>query len=500
MGTWTIYDVPGRWSLGYSDYGGAPIGYTLVHDESVGTIDNLYSVGEWKRKLGANYFNDIFRFVSMFDTSVLTGLTVNAASIFVSAGVTAGVISKDLVLNIVKGSGISDVPVLADYGYLLSQTTSYGSLSIPSAGQAYNTWREVILNAGGLSEILTTGWTKYGWRTDDDISSVEPPDPAVATVWYVNIEIVNSMLSQVVVTNDATATLGTIHFSGELTEDFVTRRTNPKIVVTVDEGVNGSNMDVQFQYTGPVNGETGWYTEQEMDSEFTADVGSLSPGVYTYNARVRLKDSNIPGTYYYYSGVSKTIEVPPLSYPTNPITRVTSIVHTFNRILGEYKLQAGMGGVLAEFDIPTSVVTPTEAKKEEPPLAVPETVTPTDWKYVVPPYRPSSLLPPDASQDVYGRIIEDVPKGFKPTKPPTPITETTTFNAVQAGATREELNRLVGRKKFNDALLQGTKTPYLKPATKPTIVNTPTGEARKKTVEKKTDKFGKTRSAGEQYE
>jgi len=51
-------------------------------------------------------------------------------------------------------------------------------------------------------------------------------------------------------------------------------------------------------------------------------------------------------------------------YPTNAITRVTSLIHTFDRLGGILTLTAGMGGVLAENDIPSSIVTPS-AKQDE---------------------------------------------------------------------------------------------------------------------------------------
>lgn len=52
-------------------------------------------------------------------------------------------------------------------------------------------------------------------------------------------------------------------------------------------------------------------------------------------------------------------------YPTNAITRVTSLIHVFDRLGGILNLTAGMGGVLAEADVPTLIVTPSDVKVEE---------------------------------------------------------------------------------------------------------------------------------------
>jgi hypothetical protein len=331
MGTWVIYDPGGRWSVNEADVGMAPIGYLAVHDSPVGHNNNLTHIGEHKQRIAGVYHNTIYRLISMFDTARLVGLTPTGATIYVSAGITPGTLSKDLVFHVVRGVGVNNIPVGADYGYLLAQVISYGSLNMPMAGQAFDVWRQVVLNPAGLAEFNLAGWTKYGWRSDDDRIVLEPPDSPgpgdSETRWYNPFELGAGLLNHIAITNDATTTPGFIHFSGRLTEAFVVQLNTMKMLVTVTEPIDGSNIDVQFRYTGPVNGQTPWINNQIFDVDFVDSAGILPTGLYNYRVWIRLNDPANPALPWNYVGAEKAIFVDPY-VPPPPAPTVTTLPAT----------------------------------------------------------------------------------------------------------------------------------------------------------------------------
>lgn len=85
-----------------------------------------------------------------------------------------------IALIIVDGDNISMPMVLADYGTLLSSTTSFGSIS--SDDITLYTWETITLNSLGLAKVKTAhqgnGTVKFGARIDMEINSDMPPGSA----------------------------------------------------------------------------------------------------------------------------------------------------------------------------------------------------------------------------------------------------------------------------------------------------------------------------------
>jgi len=64
----------------------------------------------------------------------------------------------------------------SDYGLLLPQTTSYGSISM--SGKSTNTYYAVAIT--DLSLIKTSGYTQIGFRGTQDVNNVPPSDDHTA--------------------------------------------------------------------------------------------------------------------------------------------------------------------------------------------------------------------------------------------------------------------------------------------------------------------------------
>jgi len=307
MGTWTIYEV-GAESLAKTD----PFNYAIAQAAAAADVIAASS-GDMGESNAGGFPIAVLRAFTRFDTFCIAGLTPTAAVIngaFYGAGF-APPLGKDITVNVVKGSGISDPLVLADYGYLLGQVVPYASVLV-AWGDAGTVWVPMALSPAGLADVNPGGWTKYGWRTSDDIV-VLAPVPA-DKVWAAAINSFPGFLTQVCVTNNATVAPGTLNLSGKLTETTITTKSTPKLVITVAEAINGSNIDVQFRYTGPANGATPWVNSQVFETVFTASVGGLPPGVYNYQLWARGKrlatGEAPPFQYSYFAGALKNIIVP----------------------------------------------------------------------------------------------------------------------------------------------------------------------------------------------
>lgn len=147
--------------------------YNDAHDDGgwiVGTDNTRISLGQTLFLDPTNY--DIRRFGWIFDTSTLPTTAV-IYSAFISFKVWREPIGRDFDITLVSGVDIADDGlVVADFGDLLDDTISRGSLS--TSGLADETWYDINLNYIGRGEISRGGVTKFGVRCSLDIDGSAP--------------------------------------------------------------------------------------------------------------------------------------------------------------------------------------------------------------------------------------------------------------------------------------------------------------------------------------
>jgi len=167
--------------------GQSSVNYTTAHDAGAGAFwYGLNTVGQASYIAGGTSYWEVYRDCLLFDTSSLpdnatiTAVTLSLYCEFDQSG-------TDFDIVVVSGADINDPPVLADYGDLLDDTVSRGSINTSSiVANAYN---DITLNATGISEISLTGVTKFGLRSSRDISSTSPGVPPPTHSEYVEFSL-----------------------------------------------------------------------------------------------------------------------------------------------------------------------------------------------------------------------------------------------------------------------------------------------------------------------
>ena len=106
---------------------------------------------------------------------VSSGLTIISASIFLYGNSASGdEFPDDIVL--VDGSDLADTLVVADYGDLLNDIISYGSIN--SNNFVAEGWNEIALNASGIAALQAASTAgnnfRLGVRLGKDISDTAP--------------------------------------------------------------------------------------------------------------------------------------------------------------------------------------------------------------------------------------------------------------------------------------------------------------------------------------
>lgn len=150
------------------------VSYAGVHDaadassvQSLGIYVGQYYIAaptEWSVQRGTLEF-DL--------SSIPTGATVTAATLSLYGFEDAS--DTDFNITIVSGADLTSTIVVADYGDLLNDTTSYGALT--TAGLAIEGWNVITVNAAGLAIVqtaLSAGLIRFGLRSSRDISNTTP--------------------------------------------------------------------------------------------------------------------------------------------------------------------------------------------------------------------------------------------------------------------------------------------------------------------------------------
>lgn len=222
--------------------------YLDAHDAAVGNdVDNNYSVylGQY------SVLYHVARGAVMFSLASLRSSYVILSAVLSLYGEN-DTSTADFDVVLVSGADLADTLVLADFGDLLDDTTSFGSIN--TSAYVNEDWNAITLNATGIAAIQAalTGTIRFGVRSSLDISATAPSSQDF------------------------------VYFYGT---DAASAK-KPKLVVTYSQ------------------------------------------------------------------------------YPSDPQTRVTSLIHRYNR--GTYTLELGLGEVTADFGLPEPLSKPQPALPTEP--------------------------------------------------------------------------------------------------------------------------------------
>jgi len=162
-----------------SQHDASLIGYGTPSYITVHNAGSAYDISDSFLLCGQRYlyfppvYYNVYRSALVFDTSSLgVGFTVESAKLRLYCNYKN--LNTDFDVVVVKGADIEDIPVKADYGDLLDETESRGSIN--SADVTVEQWAEIELNQYGRPEINVTGLTKFGLRSSKDIDIVAPTD------------------------------------------------------------------------------------------------------------------------------------------------------------------------------------------------------------------------------------------------------------------------------------------------------------------------------------
>jgi len=160
-------------------YATASDGHVFGYGSNYFTIHDLPSV-DWLLdtatvlvvgELFWNSYHYIFRSGLYFDTSslpddaVITDATLSLYGAFNPS-------NTDFDIVVVRGAELNDPLSLNDYGDLLDETESRGSIN--AIGFSIDGYNDITLNQLGLNEIDKAGTTKFGLRSSMDIDIIPP--------------------------------------------------------------------------------------------------------------------------------------------------------------------------------------------------------------------------------------------------------------------------------------------------------------------------------------
>lgn len=143
--------------------------YLTAHDAATGTVlnDDSPTTGQ------ASTFS-VNRGAVVFDLSSYSGIAITAATLSLYGYGAVDFSDTDFDLTIVSGTDLADTLVDTDYGELLNDTTSFGSMS--TSGWTLGAYNIVTINATGIAAITAAlgGKIRFGLRSSRDISVTTP--------------------------------------------------------------------------------------------------------------------------------------------------------------------------------------------------------------------------------------------------------------------------------------------------------------------------------------
>jgi len=145
--------------------------YAIAQSAANATAVDMAGAANYVGQTNAVGTMTVYRSGLAFDTSSLPdACTVTDATLKLWG--TTDSSAADFVITIVDGQDIQNPMVLADYGQMLARTVSWGSIN--TATYVTGAWNNIPLNSTGLTNISLVGTTKFGLRSNKDITPTAP--------------------------------------------------------------------------------------------------------------------------------------------------------------------------------------------------------------------------------------------------------------------------------------------------------------------------------------
>ncbi len=334
--------------------------WVLAHDAASAdavTVFHHRTDTRWSRSEGT--FN-CWRGILRFDASVITAGKVITRATLLFTDVELAADPTSLYLVSAPTVDMSD----ASYGVIGAATVNrISSYVVNGSIVTYE------LNAGGIADILIgTGAanTIWGLRNDNDALNIAPTE-GQAELNYLPID----------------ATLYTYPLLTVYYDDALTVRTDAATLITgsgatlngnlVNDGGYTDGVYCNFQYglTTAYGSTTGAEVKLEGQSFAHAITGLLPGTIYHFRA----KAFNVFETQY---GLDRTFTTSGGVYPTDPLTRVSALVHHFSAGPSPvYQLEVMLGGLSSQY------VPPLENKIPEPTMPAPQAPQPAYDPYTI---------------------------------------------------------------------------------------------------------------------
>jgi hypothetical protein len=286
----------------------------------------------------------IRRGILRFDTSVLDGLSLISASIRFQNATVAN--PEGVALYVVEGY-FSDPPELIDYGAMLAATTVFASINFADIDAGG--WNDLPLSVDCINDYLGDGQNTFGLRCSLDVNDVVPTaQNYMSSLTYRLRALVSDPTLQ---TNAATKIQeGSATLNGEILDD-----------------AGFPILDVYFEYgkTTAYGSTTPLQEWSGGTKEFSADITGLEVDAnYHFRMCIHIPVADSGSDYVY--GLDRQFTGSNPTLP-DPLTRITGLVHRYDRRKGIYQLEIHLGDV-------TTILSPsytTSTPSVVPPLPTP---------------------------------------------------------------------------------------------------------------------------------
>jgi hypothetical protein len=182
--TWQLWDI-NQYQIVRAEHDGHIYGenavYAVTHDLAVGTVQNdvgVVAVGQ--QNLGVGIADDfwIFRGFLQFDTTGIIAADVLSATILVKV-YGYYVVDNQFYVIIVDPSTLVNPLVVTDYATLHGSTSAWGTSTLITTPDINTSFLQISLTQDAIDTINVAGTTKFGLRSNRDISATSPGTPGL---------------------------------------------------------------------------------------------------------------------------------------------------------------------------------------------------------------------------------------------------------------------------------------------------------------------------------
>jgi len=203
--TWQLWDV-NQYQIVRAEHDGYLYGenavYATAHDLAVGTVkndDTVVAVGQSNEGTGISDDFWIWRGFVQFDTTGIIAANVLSAIILVKI-YGYYIIDNQIYIIVVSPSTLANPLVATDYAVLHGSTSAWGTSTLITTPDINTSWLIISLTQDAINTINVAGTTKFGLRSNRDISTTTPGTPGPLREWIAFYGVGSSAVPRLIVT------------------------------------------------------------------------------------------------------------------------------------------------------------------------------------------------------------------------------------------------------------------------------------------------------------